>query len=54
MDIQTWFNSIPKFTKGYMIGVFVITFAVTYKMISPAYLLLDFEEVFFNFQVFFW
>ncbi len=54
MDIQTWFNSIPNFTKSYMIAVFLTTFAVTYKMINPVNLLLDFEEIFVNFQVTFW
>ena len=51
MDIQTWFSSIPKITRGYMVGAFVVTFAITYKMIDPEYLLLDFEKVFTSFQV---
>ena len=51
MDIQTWFNSIPKITKGYMISVFAITFALTYRMLNPEYFMLDFDKAIFGFQV---
>ena len=51
MDIQTWFNSVPKFTKCYLISVFFITFTFTYKMINPEYLILDFDLSIFKFQL---
>lgn len=50
-DIKAMFNSIPPFTRYYMSTVFIISFGMTYGLINPYYLLLDFESVFKKLQV---
>ena len=45
-EIKEFYNSIPPFTRYFMTGVFIQSFAMTYKFVSPYSLLLSFEQVF--------
>ena len=45
-EIAEFYKSIPPFTRYFMTGVFVMSFAMTYKMLNPYTVLLDFPSVF--------
>jgi hypothetical protein len=53
MDFGQWFNSLPKFTKFYMIAVFATAFCITYVKFLPVgyYFVLLLDRVFENFEV---
>jgi hypothetical protein len=45
-EIKEFYMSIPPFTRYFMTGVFIMSFAMTYNMLSPYSTLLDFPSVF--------
>lgn len=45
------YMAIPPVSRYYISLVFLQSFAATYRLINPYYLLLDFEKVFGSFQV---
>jgi len=45
-EIKEFYMSIPPFTRYFMTGVFVMSFMMTYKMLNPYSVLLDFPSVF--------
>lgn len=45
------YMEIPPFTRYFMTATFVLSFGMTYKLINPYYLLLDFELVFKKFHI---
>jgi hypothetical protein len=53
MEFEQLYNSLPKFTRFYMIGVFVVTFFTTYVKAFPLayWLILDMDKVIDNFQI---
>jgi Derlin-2/3 len=53
MEFEQFYNSLPKFTKFYMISVFVVTFFTTYVKAFPLgyWLILDIDKILENFQI---
>ena len=51
-DIKEAYFSVPPISRYYMTAVFVLSFSMTYKILSPYSLILDFEAVFYRFQVY--
>lgn len=47
MDIVDAIKRIPPITRYYIAGIFLISFCVTYRILSPYYLLMDFEKFFY-------
>mmetsp|Transcript_42901 Transcript_42901/g.41247 ORF Transcript_42901/g.41247 Transcript_42901/m.41247 type:complete len:89 (+) Transcript_42901:16-282(+) len=45
------YMQVPPVTRYYMTITFVFSFAMTYRLLSPYLLLLDFELVFYNFHI---
>ena len=45
-EIVEFYKSIPPFTRYFMTGVFSLSFLLTYKLISPYKIILDFALVF--------
>ena len=43
-EVKIWFRSLPKFTRTYLVAVFLVTFTITYKLINPAYIILNFNK----------
>jgi hypothetical protein len=52
-DIKEAYMSVPPISRYYMTIVFTLSFCITYKIINPYYLYLDFELVFYKVQVLF-
>ena len=50
-EIMEFYKSIPPFTRYFMTGVFALSFMITYKMVSPYSILLDFSLVFKKLQL---
>jgi hypothetical protein len=50
-EIAAFYKSIPPFTRYFMTGVFALSFAMTYKIMSPYSMLLDFPSVFKKLQI---
>jgi Derlin-2/3 len=53
MDFNQWYHSLPKFTRTYLVSVFIVTFCVTYVKSLPVfyYFALSFEMAFSHFQI---
>lgn len=51
MDFQVWFNQIPFVSKFYLITVFLTTAVVSFGIINPYYLFLDFRTIWNKWQV---
>ena len=53
MDIQQWFNQIPKITRTYLVSVFVVTLCLSYIQSIPVfyYIFLNYGLIFQNFQI---
>jgi hypothetical protein len=51
MDIMDAIKKIAPITRYYMGGIFFMSFCLTYKILSPYSVLLDFEALFRRFQV---
>lgn len=53
MEFQQWYNSLPNFTRIYMVSVFVTTFCISYIKHLPVgmWFVLDFDLVFNNFHL---
>ncbi len=51
MDFSTWFSSLLPITKYYMCIVFGITLCVTYGMLSPYYLMIEYSRAFANLEI---
>jgi hypothetical protein len=53
MDFQQFYNSLPKFTRIYMISVFVTTFCITYLKGIPIfyYFFYNYEFIFHKLQL---
>ena len=45
-EILSYYKSVPPFTRYFMTAVFIASFGMTYSMISPYWLILDFSKVF--------
>lgn len=50
-DIKEAYFKVPPVSRYYMSLVFVLSFATTYKLLSPYALILDLEKTFFSLQV---
>ena len=50
-EIKEAIMRIPPVSRYYIGTVFLLSFAMTYSIISPMYLILDFESVFYKIQV---
>ena len=50
-DLLSFYKSIPPFTRYFMTVVFIASFGMTYSMLSPYHLILDFSKVFSKFQL---
>lgn len=51
MDFQDWFESVPKFTRSFMIGVLATSILITYYAPSIPKLILTWEGIFDNYYV---
>jgi hypothetical protein len=51
-DIKEAYFSVPPISRYYITAVFMLSFSMTYSNLSPYSLLLNFEKVFYQFQVF--
>ena len=51
MEFSDFVRKIPPFTKFYMAGVLAVSFVVTFNIINGYLILLDFELVFYNAQI---
>jgi len=45
-NVKKFFNEIPPFTRYFVTGTFLLSMFMTYKVISPYSLILDYEAVF--------
>ena len=50
-ELKEFYKSIPPFTRYFMTAVFLTSFGLTYGLINPYHILLDFEKVFKSFQI---
>lgn len=50
-DIKEMIMKIPPVSRYYIGLVFLLSFATTYRLLSPYSLVLDLEKVFYSFQV---
>ena len=50
-DLRQMFMEIPPFTRYFMSSVFLLSFGMTYKLINPYHLLLDFGLLFKKFHI---
>lgn len=50
-DIKEYYMQIPPVTRYYLTLVFILTFCMTYKILSPYSLILDFEAAIFSLHV---
>lgn len=50
-ELKKFFFDIPPFTRYFMTGVFASSFCMTYGILSPYAMLLDFESVFKKLQL---
>jgi hypothetical protein len=48
-ELKEFYTSIPPFTRYFMTAVFFTSFGLTYGLINPYYILLDFGKVFKSF-----
>ena len=48
MDFGTWFQQIPMVTRVYLCTVFATTLLVTYQMLSPVWLIIDYDSAIFR------
>ena len=50
-DLLRYYKEIPPFTRYFMTATFLLSFGMTYKLIGPYYLILDFELLFKKFHL---
>lgn len=50
-DIKEMYMRVPPVSRYFITLVFALSFAITYKILNPYYLYLDFDKVFYSFQV---
>ena len=50
-EIVQYFKEIPPFTRYFISSVFISSFAMTYKLLSPYTMILDFSAVFKKLQI---
>ena len=50
-ELKEYYTSIPPFTRYFMTVVFFSSFGLSYGLIKPDHIILDFEKVFKSFQI---
>jgi hypothetical protein len=50
-DLESWWRNLPPVTKFLFSGMFTITLAANFGLISPMYLVLDFTSIYKKFEV---
>lgn len=52
-DIGDWFRGLPQFTKYWFGGTVALSLVARFGIISPFYLILQYQEIFHSYQVLF-
>ena len=50
-DFMQAFMEVPPFTRYFLTATFLLSFGMTYKLLNPYYLILDFEMVIWKLNV---